>query len=554
MKRQLALFLTFITIAQIATHPGCGVDFLKPNSKLVEQNLDENQSEALRTQHTKDDKTWKSLRVGFDLSLVSSKAKGFNLLQNVLNKAKEVFGRLFKVKRLASYNFDKKCADIDVPTHYLTNYKTDDTVIFVRFDSTGDYEKNKLEAAAIHCQQEKNSKRPIAGHLTFRQSLFDGAESQRFDYLVWLAIHEVTHVLVFNEHLFNDWPINGNLGGVNKIFKQVTRPDGTVMKLLTTPKIIEQGIKHFNCTSFSGLPLDYKGGQGTSGSHWSKRYMNTDYMIGDSYGENLISPLTLALFEDSSWYNSNYTLGSNFVWGKNQGCDFLNPEIKCASPKNDIVATPFRNSFCSSPDQPTCSVGHVFRGNCKTKSENKVSIYEQYFKDPTLVGFDKLVDFCPIPIESKTEKSRFYGGSCRNGLSTNINSFEKVCPNCACFMGSLVYNDYRKAAEEKKSYSNDISTSILKKRKSQGKQGEEDIWTTLCLEYRCSKGTNGKSNVLNVVLLGKVIPCPEGQTIEVDGFSGKLTCPPVSVLCNVSYPCKFGCTSDEEIKKVVKNK
>ena len=30
---------------------------------------------------------------------------------------------------------------------------------------------------------------------------------------------------------------------------------------------------------------------------------------------------------------------------------------------------------------------------------------------------------------------------------------------------------------------------------------------------------------------------------ELDGFSGKLVCPPASNICNKSYNCKFGCTN-----------
>ena len=69
------------------------------------------------------------------------------------------------------------------------------------------------------------------------------------------------------------------------------------INFLKTKKLLEVARKHFNCSDLDGVPLEFMGGAGTAGSHWSKRVMNTDYMIGDSYGENLISEISLALFE-----------------------------------------------------------------------------------------------------------------------------------------------------------------------------------------------------------------------------------------------------------------
>jgi len=415
-------------------------------------------------------------------------------------------------------------------------------LILVRIDNDT---TSKVEAAASHCQQESVTKRAIVGHLTFRKGLFEGTfDSPKTDYMTWLAIHELTHVLVFSEHLFSSWPASSGPNGVDAVIGKKTRPDGTEMKIVKTPKILELGKQHFKCADFEGLPLDYSGGQGTSGSHWAKRYMNTDYMIGDSYGENLISPLTLAMFEDSQWYQPIYRNANLFIWGKDQGCNFFDPNVKCASPSNNGITSPFKNSYCTNPDQPVCSVGNVFRGNCKTKSENPnvIKESEQYFKNPNTSGADILSDRCPIPIETKHEKTRYYGGSCRNGSSANINSFEKICPSCACFTGTIVYNDYRKAPEEKKSYA--ISPSnALKKRKTETKQQDEDeVWATYCLEYKC-RYPKGEPAKLNVVLLGKSRDCPEGQIIEVDGFNGKLVCPPASNICNLNYNCKFGCTN-----------
>ena len=58
-------------------------------------------------------------------------------------------------------------------------------------------------------------------------------------------------------------------------------------------------------------------------------------MIGDSYGENLMSSITLALFEDSGWYIPDYSTSNLFLWGKNKGCEFF--KDNCAFDKSDNI-------------------------------------------------------------------------------------------------------------------------------------------------------------------------------------------------------------------------
>lgn len=39
--------------------------------------------------------------------------------------------------------------------------------------------------------------------------------------------------------------------------------------------------------------------------------------------EVIFSKFTLALFEDSGWYQVNYDFADPAYWGKDKGCDFL---------------------------------------------------------------------------------------------------------------------------------------------------------------------------------------------------------------------------------------
>ncbi len=52
------------------------------------------------------------------------------------------------------------------------------------------------------------------------------------------------------------------------------------------------------------------------GSHWDRRIMDGDIMSPVSTaGAAVISPVTLALFEDSGWYTPNYTVAASYAKG-----------------------------------------------------------------------------------------------------------------------------------------------------------------------------------------------------------------------------------------------
>ena len=91
----------------------------------------------------------------------------------------------------------------------------------------------------------------------------------------------------------------------------------------------EKAREHFDCDTLVGMELERNGDFGTAYSHWSKRALNTDYMIGDSYGEYVVSAITLALLKDTGWYDVDYTKSELITWGYKKGCEFL--ESKCIS-------------------------------------------------------------------------------------------------------------------------------------------------------------------------------------------------------------------------------
>ena len=543
----------------------CGIGFLKKPKRILFKN-----NEDVRNLKSQE---WESLRIHLDFSNIKNNLGKFSnddyldLKDKIMPKTKEILEKLFKVKR-GRKNLKlphEMCDSIEIPDIYLSDGEgvEADIVIFVLIDDTGLFLKQKVEAAAIHCFQDTVTRRPIAGYIMFKPEL-NISNSTAVDYMVWLAIHEITHILVMNDNLYDDWiDPEGNPYGFNKVVGKKILPNGKAMSYLKTPKILEKGREHYGCPDFFGLPLEYNGGAGTVGAHWSKKYMNTDYMIGDSYGENLISELSLAMFEDSGWYKVDYSHANLFLWGKGKGCDFFNNNVKCIEKNDNKIVTKFNKEFCTELDNPVCSTSFIFRGVCKVRRYENLSFFERYLDD-NIAGVDNLTDKCPIPIEVKNGQN-YYGGSCRRGNSKNLSEYEKVCSNCACFMSNLNEKEsFTKRREQKdfirfKQYrlsnrdenedkgiiqldtnSTHITTENSGKRNEARRKMEktdgpyESNYKANCIEFKC------ESSTLFVMIDGVSYKCDK-EKIEIEGYDGYLKCPPVDLICHDKFKCKFGC-------------
>ena len=104
------------------------------------------------------------------------------------------------------------------------------------------------------------------------------------------------------------------------------------VKLIATPRVVHMARRHLDCptaasgadaaatasAALAGMPLedcmggaDCATGEGTQNSHWEKRVMLGELMVGSSspYEAAAISNLTLAVFEDAGWYSPRYNVG-----------------------------------------------------------------------------------------------------------------------------------------------------------------------------------------------------------------------------------------------------
>eukprot|EP00340_Litonotus_pictus_P002591 CAMPEP_0170522668 /NCGR_PEP_ID=MMETSP0209-20121228/8095_1 /TAXON_ID=665100 ORGANISM="Litonotus pictus, Strain P1" /NCGR_SAMPLE_ID=MMETSP0209 /ASSEMBLY_ACC=CAM_ASM_000301 /LENGTH=608 /DNA_ID=CAMNT_0010810301 /DNA_START=317 /DNA_END=2140 /DNA_ORIENTATION=- len=277
------------------------------------------------------------------------------------------YENLLTIKRLSTrLKFDvHSCAGMDVPEKYWAEGEgiEADLVIFIKIDQSGYFEQNHIEAAASHCILHKENYRPLAGIIIFKKDLLMVSHSSRKEgslthasgkdnsnkhhhkqrslkeaeenYVTWLALHEISHVLAFNSKLYEYFiKEDGKKLGFDNIVGSVPYK-GKLVSYIKSPRLLQKAREHFNCSNLMGVPLEYHGGEGTAGAHWSKRFMNTDYMIADSYGENSFSEITLAIFEDSGWYKVDYSKANLFTWGKNKGCGFFDENFPCIETRKE---------------------------------------------------------------------------------------------------------------------------------------------------------------------------------------------------------------------------
>ena len=366
----------------------------------------------------------------------------------------------------------------------------------------------QTQAAAYPMLSDKKTKRPILGCVDLNPEL-DFKLKNSIKFLSMLLLHEISHILAFNDQLF-------------PLFMNIKNPIKTLLinginrTLLQTPKVLEYARGHFGCPSLTGVELENQGGSGSSGSHWEARIMLGDYMISTDHPENVVSDITLAVFEDSGWYNVNYYTGGLFKTGKGEGCNFL--QIPCI---NSSRISNFPLDFCHDSEDAFCSPGMIDRGQCTIFSySNNIKKEYQYFGSKKIGGFEP-ADYCPVSLNDDDIYYKLYSRCDNNGLREFPTELgEKFGNNSFCFISSLLYKN---------------SSENMKKKYSEKR--------AMCYEV---KECNDEYLYYLVDIGDNLFNCSnaiEMNEYNIEGFDGSFICPPYwricggSVLCNDPIEC-----------------
>ena len=301
-----------------------------------------------------------------------------------------------------------------------------------------------------------------------------------------LFLHELTHVLIFNPQLMKE-----------KGMTSTKISDGSFVTFINSPKVLTIARQHFNCKTLNGIPLENQGSIGSVGAHWEARYMLGDYMISTDYIDNAISDITLALFEDSGFYQVEYYSGGLFKFGKNAGCAFF--ENKCI---ND-GKTDFVNEFCTNFNEDFCSRTRAFKGKCLVyRYSDTIPKRYRYFENDKYGGF-LTANYCPVSNVEDSDDD-YYPTSCffgKNNLDSDYG--EDISNSSFCFISSLL----------------PINSILTPKEKA------------ICYQISCDKVN--KQIIVNIGQGKVTCPFEGGDINDPEGFKGKIYCPEYSDLCGI---------------------
>ncbi|KAH9492717.1 Leishmanolysin-like peptidase 2 [Bulinus truncatus] len=357
--------------------------------------------------------------VGFDEQLLLEEKEA---LQQVIEKALRKISRLLSVSSLKgplllsrsgcpavySKGTNKgKCAKIPhgykgeycmdnfkIPDGHLQSYiiynRTSTTPIYVYKDGPGlqdtDYVLYVTSQTTEYCNPYKSSAvayaaacqlygtgRPLAGLVNFCPRT---VKTQKFDQEVLYkvasfniyvkkllrkaALHELFHALGFSQRLYDRFQKCDEVGNCVPWPQPIVKYSHGMLRLLTDAVVREMGL-HFNCSrkDFGG-PIEL-----SSPSHWDPVFMYSSIMGSKEQKpyQTLIDPITLAVFEDSGWYQVNYSEADKFIWGKGEGCSF-GLKTNCE----------FQDEFCVE-NLTGCHHLHLSKARCSFVNSSSCGIY-----------------------------------------------------------------------------------------------------------------------------------------------------------------------------------
>lgn len=384
-------------------------------------------------------------------------------------------------------NHEKKCQGTGTKGKGING----EFILYISAIETHRCQPTDTLATASFCQLEPDKDRPIAGNVNICPKQLIGTQSSiDFDRLVSTIKHEILHTLVFSSGLFaffrdsngkpyterdsaTRWPKNYDdklqvYIPSEQVLKKIIRKNwqirgGTIDKeisILVTPKVREIVREHFACPTLEGAELEDQGSTGTALTHWEKRLFEHEIMTGTYTQESIISNLTLALLEDSGWYDVSYEYGKPLLWGRQLGCDFVKTSCKqWIDTKLEKHQSP--HPFCVSSSKPSlskriCEYTHdkIVMCNLVEYSTPLPSQYQIFDSLPNVTdeselarygGHVMLADFCPynqeLAYKNSNRDSRCYRTENQPTINENY-ALEKYSSMSKCFDHGSIWEQY----------------------------------------------------------------------------------------------------------------
>jgi hypothetical protein len=247
-------------------------------------------------------------------------------------------------------------------------------------------------------------------------------------------LHEITHALGFSSGKFGDfirWINATDYQSIDiaEVYLQTTLPGWKTASFVRSPNVQAFVRKHFNCESLPGAEIEDGGGGGTAGSHWEKRVFNNEYMTGSEVEWSVFSPLTLAYFADSGWYQIDDTKAQALIWGLNKGCNFAMKQCLSSNwPSSDGYLCAKSTTGVSTPTFDRVGYGIC---NYVTYQSALPAEFQNIAGSPADGGASQLADYCTY-IQYNSLCTREPADS-----SNILNTAEQFCDTCRVFQANL---------------------------------------------------------------------------------------------------------------------
>lgn len=402
-----------------------------------------------RLQEDTNSSLYKPMRICFDTTTLESQRSSDNAARidfvenEILPRMKDFWEKALSVVPISgnllisAQELENRmyCGDSEfttVPDDHISNGIPDcDVMLYVSGTPSTRYCDTSTLAVAVACNFDQYD-RPIAGSINFCLDTIlirdDGTASAAvIQDNVDVAIHEAAHVfgMSSNSYRFFWDPDTGEprterpfsaqtVTCVDEVTRTLIVPDENTMKFfvaengkryasIVTPKVRTVARNQFDCQSIAGAQLENQlsGSNSCTGDHWDERLFYPEALTAViSPTTNVLSPLTLALFEDSGWYKANFTMARASPWGLGAGCDFVTDA--CLTPGSVPTVPEYsRGYFCNTPSYKGCSSELTHKVACTVidyqyRSTPPPDTEFQYFTDEPTRGGPEQADYCPV--------------------------------------------------------------------------------------------------------------------------------------------------------------
>lgn len=501
------------------------------------------------------------------LNFIGYDSNELELINQALNKAKSTLEKLIKVQResniisaedyetLIKTNFNPNYFNSEISSNNLL--QEIDLVILIEYKIISNL--NCSECPLILKRKNENG-RPIVGYINFnpqKYSIEDSDENKyKLEFFSYIFLHQFTHILGFNKTILKNKILPKKNYRINPTFPI----NG---EIINSPKLMEFAVKYFNCSLnvMEGIELEElitieEPGCNEDLIHWDARILLGEYMTAFKYVQDqVISEFTLALLEDTGFYEVNYYTGGLMRFGRNTGCDFFtkdcNEPLKAEEIKPNQTTTnkpTFLNEFCSGKRKATCSSGRQSRGVCYDHGSVENLKSTTYYQRNWDNYGNEYAEYCPISLTENDVANinkYTYIGNCYLGKKENFG--KNIFVYDQDISGEYDYSIFSDSYGEKfTDHSFCAFSSIIYKNDNKRSIYEGFIRPT-CYEMNCS------SLSLTIKINEQYIVCPRrGGYVKIGGnYTGHILCPDYNLICSQTVPCNnmFDCVEKESRMK-----